>query len=169
MAREGLNRVQLIGNLGADPELNFTKGGEPVLKMRLATSENYKDRNGERQEKTEWHTCVLFGKRGESLSKILSKGETICVEGSIQYRQWEDKEGNKRTSTDIRVRNVVLLGGRSEGGQRQQRNEFGGGGGNNGVKQYDDFPADDFGDDEIPFVFCGDVAKRDPMRGAWVG
>lgn len=167
MAREGLNKATLIGNLGADPELNFTKGGEPVLKLRLATTESYKDRNGERQEKTEWHTCVLWGKRGESLAKILRKGETICVEGSIQYRDWE-KDGVKRTSTDIRVRNVVLLGGGDrDGGQRQQRSNFGGGGGNDPSK-YHDAP-DDFGDDEIPFAFCGDVTKRDPMRGAWVG
>lgn len=148
MAREGLNRVILVGNLGADPELNYTQGGQPQLKMRLATSESYVDKSGERQEKTEWHRVILWGKRAESLSKILSKGETICVEGSIQYRQWE-KDGVKRTSTDIRVRNVVLLGGRGDGGQRQQRNDFGGGGG----KDYSD-AVDDFGGDsdmEIPF------------------
>jgi single-strand DNA-binding protein len=127
---EGLNKVILIGNLGADPELKYTQGNQAVLRIRLATTESYMNKAGERQQRTEWHTVILWGRRAEALSKILSKGRSICVEGRIQYRQWDDREGNKRYSTEINATNVLLIGG-------------GGGGG--------DFPTDDFGDDDIPF------------------
>ena len=90
---EGLNRVTLIGNLGADPELKYTQNGQGVLRLRLATTESYMNRAGERQQRTDWHTCIVWGKRGEALNNILSKGRSICVEGRIQYRQWEDKDG----------------------------------------------------------------------------
>ncbi|MFT5358345.1 MAG: single-strand DNA-binding protein, partial [Polyangiales bacterium] len=143
MAREGLNKVILIGNLGLDPELNFTQGGQARLKLRLATSESYMSRTGERQEKTEWHTIIVWGKRAEALGKFLTKGRSLCVEGSIEYRQWDDKDGNKRNSTQIRARNIILLGGGQGGGDGgggggggdygggggQSRGDFGGGGG----------------------------------------
>ena len=132
---EGLNKAILIGNLGMDPELRYTQGGQAILRMRLATTESYSNRAGERQQRTAWHTVILWGKRAEALNKILSKGRSICVEGRIQYSQWEDKSGNKRTSTEINATNVVLLGGRGGGG---------GGGGDFGG-------ADDFADDDIPF------------------
>ena len=90
---EGLNRVTLIGNLGADPELKYTQNGQAVLRLRLATTESYVNRAGERQQRTDWHTAIVWGKRGEALNNILSKGRSICVEGRIQYRQWEDKDG----------------------------------------------------------------------------
>src|SRR5690554_1193287 len=122
---EGLNRVMLIGNLGADPELRYTQGNQPVLSMRLATTESFNNRAGERQERTEWHAVTLWGKRAEALSKFLAKGERIFVEGRIQYRQWEDRDGNKRWSTDIVASNVILLGGR--GGRRDSGGDFGGG------------------------------------------
>ena len=113
---EGLNKVILIGNLGADPELKYTQGGQAMLRLRLATSESFLNKAGERQQRTEWHTVVLWGKRAEALNKILSKGRTICVEGRIQYRDWEDKDGNKRNFTEINAQNVVLVGGRPGGG-----------------------------------------------------
>ena len=135
MAREGLNKVTLIGNLGADPELKHTQGGQAVLKMRLATTETFKQRDGQRGESTQWHSVVLWGNRAEALAKFLEKGRTICVEGSIEYRQWEDNDGNKRNATEIKARNVILLGG----GGGEKRGGF------------NEYPADDFGDDEIPF------------------
>ena len=114
MAREGLNKVLLIGNLGVDPELQYTRGGQPRLRLRLATTETWVNRGGERQEDTQWHTIIVWGKRAEALNNILSKGRSICVEGSIEYRQWEDKEGQRRNSTQIKARNIILLGGRGE-------------------------------------------------------
>ena len=111
MAREGLNKVILIGNLGADPELSFTQSGQARLRLRLATTERFVTRAGEKQERTEWHNVIFWGKRAEALNKFLSKGQTVYIEGSIQYRQWDDKEGNKRYATDIRAQNLLFLGG----------------------------------------------------------
>lgn len=142
---EGLNRVTLIGNLGADPELKYTQSGQGVLRLRLATSESFLNRANERQQRTEWHTVIVWGKRGEALNNILSKGRSICVEGRIQYRQWEDKDGNKRNSTEIVAQNIVLLGG-GRGRDSSGPGEFDGGGGGGSAP-----PTDDFGDDDIPF------------------
>lgn len=151
---EGLNRVILIGNLGQDPELRYTQSGQGVLSLRMATTESYFDNNTkERKERTEWHSITVWGKRGEALNKILSKGSRLCVEGRLQTRSWEDKSGNKRYTTEVNANNVVLLGGRGEGGGGGR----GGGGGGGG---FDPGPAtgDDFGhdsgppqDDDIPF------------------
>jgi single-strand DNA-binding protein len=112
---EGLNKAILIGNIGQDPDLRYTQGGQPVLNLRLATTETFVNRDKERQQRTEWHTVVVWGKRGEALNKILSKGRSICVEGRIQTRKWEDKEGNKRYGTEVVATNVILLGGRGTG------------------------------------------------------
>lgn len=148
---EGLNKVILIGNLGADPELRYTQGNQPVLSMRLATTESFLNRAGERQERTDWHSITLWGKRGEALSKFLTKGRTICVEGRVQYRSYEDRDGNKRTATDIVANNVIVMGGgggRRDGGGGDfggGGGDFGGGGGGGGG---------DFGggfDDDVPF------------------
>lgn len=155
---EGLNKVVLVGNLGLDPELRYTQGGAAVLRCRLATTETFFNRNKERQQRTEWHTVVIWGNRAEALSKILSKGKPLCVEGRIQYRQWEDKEGHKRNSTEIVATNIVLLGSGGGGG--------GGGGGGSRTSEppeqdFGDAPAEgggggggggeSFGDDDIPF------------------
>lgn len=151
---QGLNKVMLIGNLGADPELKYTQNGQAVMKLRLATNESFMNKAKERQERTEWHTIVVWGPRAEGLNKILSKGKSLYVEGRIQTRQWDDKDGNKRTSTEIVANEIVLLSGGSGGGgggrgePRSERasdpyasNEpFGG-----------DVPVDDFNDDDIPF------------------
>lgn len=191
----GLNKAILIGNLGVDPELKFTQGGQAVLKIRLATTEKYKNQAGEMQERTEWHTVVVWGKRGEALHKILAKGKQIYVEGRIQTRSYDDKNGGpKRYSTDINAQEIILLGtrGGGGGGGDDDGGDFGGGGGGgygggggggygggggrpSGGGGYggggggrpsggggggrpapapsggDDFPTDDFVDDDIPF------------------
>jgi single-strand DNA-binding protein len=108
---EGLNRVMLLGNLGQDPELRMTSGGQAVLKLRLATSETYLDRNKVRQERTEWHSVVVWGKRAEALSKILSKGSRIFVEGGLRTSSYDDKEGHKRYRTEVVANNIILSGG----------------------------------------------------------
>lgn len=140
---EGLNRVMLIGNLGQDPELRYTQGGQAVLNMRIATTESFVNRDRERQERTEWHTVVMWGKRGESLAKFLSKGSRIAVEGRLQTRSWEAKDGGKRYTTEVVATNVILLGGRS-----------GGSSDDGPPPPSDDYaPSQDdgFGDDDIPF------------------
>jgi len=117
---EGLNRVMLLGNLGADPELRHTQSGQAVLSIRLATTESYLDANKQRKERTEWHSVVVWGKRGEALSRILTKGSTILVEGSLRTSSYESK-GEKRFKTEVVASNIVLTGGgkasRGGGGQ----------------------------------------------------
>lgn len=145
---DGLNRVILVGNLGADPEIHYTHGNQAVLRIRLATTESYLSKTGERQTRTEWHTVVVWGKRAEALNKILAKGRTICVEGRIQYRQWEDQNGNKRYATDIVASEILLVGG----GQRSPESKSGG----NYDRASSNSDADDFGggggfDDDTPF------------------
>jgi single-strand DNA-binding protein len=155
---EGLNRVMLLGNLGADPELRMTSGGQAVLKLRLATSETYMDKNRQRQERTEWHNVVIWGKRAEALAKILTKGSRIFVEGGLRTSSYDDRDGNKRYRTEAVSMNILLQG--SGGGGR------GGGGASrevvpddgdmsegfrpqSGPPQGGDFPDTD--DDDIPF------------------
>lgn len=123
---EGLNKVFLIGNLGQDPELRYTKNGDPVLRLRLATTEIFINRAGERTERTEWHTVIVWGKRGAALNTILQKGRQIFVEGRLQSRQWEDNQGNKRTAVEIIATNIVLLG-KKEGGEPERLKEIEGG------------------------------------------
>ena len=148
---EGLNRVILIGNLGADPELKFTQNGQGVLRLRLATTESYVNRAGERQQRTDWHTVTVWGKRGEALNKILSKGSRIAIEGRLQTRSWEGKDGGKRYTTEVVANNVILLGGRGEGGGGGGGGARSGGGYDPGPAGSDDFGADAPGDDDIPF------------------
>jgi single-strand DNA-binding protein len=116
-----LNKVQLIGNLGRDAELRYTPGGAPVATLNMATTEVWNDKQGQRQEKTEWHRVILWGKVAESLHDYLVKGKQIYVEGRLQTRQWEDKDGVKRYTTEIRGDRVVLLGGGQQ--SRKQKDE----------------------------------------------
>lgn len=111
----GVNKAILVGNLGRDPELRQTPSGQSVCNFTLATSETWNDRNGERVERTEWHRIVAWGKTGELCAQYLSKGRTVYVEGRIQTREWEDKEGNKRYTTEINAQNVNFIGPRGSG------------------------------------------------------
>jgi single-strand DNA-binding protein len=110
-----VNKVILVGRLGRDPETRYTGGGQAVANFSLATDESYKDRNGERQKRTEWHKIVVWGKQAEIAQQYLKKGSLIFIEGRIQSREWQDKEGQKRTSFEIVANNFRMLGGRAEG------------------------------------------------------
>ena len=128
-----VNRVILVGNLGRDAELRYTPGGAAVANFSLATTETWTDKNsGQRQEHTEWHRVDVWGKQAETLQEYLLKGRQIYVEGSLRTRQWDDRDGNKRYSTDIRANRVVLLGrgdgsGRHAEGDGSGRRAEGGG------------------------------------------
>ena len=148
---EGLNKVILLGNLGADPELRSTNSGTAILNIRLATTETYLDRNKERQERTEWHSVTVWGARGESLGRILSKGDRILVEGSNRTTSYE-KDGDKRYKTEVVASNIVLCGGKAtqEAGERRDSGQRG------GSRRQELGPSDDRGlpppgDDDIPF------------------
>ncbi|APR99561.1 single-stranded DNA-binding protein [Pajaroellobacter abortibovis] len=106
---EGLNKVILMGNLGAEPELRVTAGGEAILKMRLATTEVYLDRTNTRQERTEWHSVTMWGKRGEALAKVLSKGSSVLIEGSLRTYSYE-KGNEKRYRTEVIANRLVFVG-----------------------------------------------------------
>jgi single-strand DNA-binding protein len=110
-----VNKVILVGRLGRDPETRYTGGGQAVANFSVATDESYKDKNGERQKRTEWHKIVVWGKQAEIAQQYLKKGSLIFIEGRIQSREWQDKEGQKRTSFEIVATNFRMLGGRSEG------------------------------------------------------
>lgn len=120
-----LNKVILIGNLGNDPEVRSTTGGNRVATFSLATSRSWNDASGQKQEKTEWHRCVVWNTKASTLAdvveKYVKKGDKLYVEGRIEYRQWQDKDGQTRYSTEINVRELIMLGGARGGG--------GGGGG----------------------------------------
>jgi single-strand DNA-binding protein len=176
MAR-GINKVILVGNLGNDPETKYTQGGMAVTKVSLATTSVRKDRDGNTQERTEWHRVTFFGKLGEIAGEYLRKGSQVYVEGSIRYDKYTDKEGIERYTTDIIADEMQMLGGRGDGGgggggggdrpMRSQRSEgggggygggqrggsggYGGGGGQRPAPANSPPPMDDFSDDDIPF------------------
>jgi single-strand DNA-binding protein len=112
----GVNKVILIGNLGRDPEIRYTPGGQAVANFSLATSESFTSREGKREERTEWHRIVVWGKTAENCAQYLAKGRTVYIEGRIQTREWEDKEGQKRQTTEIVAQTVQFLGSRDGGG-----------------------------------------------------
>ena len=169
MAR-GVNKVILIGNLGSDPELRYTGSGTAVCNFSLATTESYKDRDGNQVENTEWHRIVAWARLAEICGEYLKKGRQVYIEGQLQTRQWEDKDGNTRYTTEIKAREMQMLGSRDggEGGgnfggggggydQRPQRQSNNGGGGGNrqparqssgggGGDNYEFTP-----DDDLPF------------------
>jgi single-strand DNA-binding protein len=116
-----INKVMLIGRLGQDPELKYTPSGSAVCNFSLATSESWTDKSGQKQEKTEWHRVVVWGKLAELCNQYLAKCRHAFVEGSLQNRQWEDKQGQKRYTTEINARNIQFLGGNATAGQGQPR------------------------------------------------
>jgi single-strand DNA-binding protein len=130
MAR-GVNKVILIGHLGADPETRAMPSGSTVANLRLATTENWKDKQtGEQQERTEWHRVVLFGRLGEIAAEYLRKGSQVYIEGSLRTRKWTDKQGTERYSTEIVGNDMQMLGSRGgAGGGSGERGGYGGGGG----------------------------------------
>ncbi len=120
-----VNRVILVGNLGKDAEVRYTPSGAAVSTLSLATTEVWNDKSsGQRQERTEWHRVVLWGKQAETLNDYLKKGKQIYVEGRLQTRQWDDRDGNKRYTTEIRSDRIVLLGGRG-GGTGAEASDYG--------------------------------------------
>lgn len=171
MAR-GVNKVIIVGNLGADPETRYTTNGGAICNLRIATSEQWKDKQtGENQERTEWHRVVLFGKLGEIAGEYLKKGRQVYIEGSLRTNKYTDKEGIERYSTDIVANEMQMLGGVAGGGEGGgggggYRNEGGGstrggGGGSGGTTRSSGSNApnrqsppqndDPFNDDDIPF------------------
>jgi single-strand DNA-binding protein len=112
----GVNKVILVGNLGRDPEVRYTKDGTAVANLNLATTETWNDGQGQRQERTEWHKVVAWGKLAEIAKEYLGKGKQVYIEGRLQTRSWEDKEGVKRYTTEIRADQMVMLGGRGGDG-----------------------------------------------------
>lgn len=131
-----LNKVQLIGNLGRDAELKYLQSGAAVATINMATTEYWNDKAGQKQEKTEWHRVVIWGKTAEGLAEYLVKGKQIYVEGRLQTRQWDDKDGNKRYTTEIRGDRVILLGGGKAGSAHPASSEE---------------PTGQMPDDDIPF------------------
>jgi single-strand DNA-binding protein len=152
-----VNRVILLGNLGRDPETRYTTGGEAVTNLSVATSEQWKDKNGEKQEKTEWHRVVLFGRQAEVAGEYLKKGRSVYIEGRLQTRKYTDKDGVEKYSTEIVGDRMQMVGGAREGGGGGDAEFAGGGGGarregggtakpaSPGKKNTDDF------EDDIPF------------------
>ena len=137
MAGKSLNRVQLIGNLGKDPEIKYTPQGTPVAKITIATNERFKDKAGEWQDRTEWHNVVLWQRLAEIAGEYLKKGGKVYIEGRLQTRSWDDKQtGQKKYMTEIVASDLILLGGRGEGGggggeHSQSSRGAAGSGGNN--------------------------------------
>jgi single-strand DNA-binding protein len=151
-----VNKVILVGNLGRDAEMRFTSGGTPVATVSMATTERFTDREGQKKEDTQWHRIVIWGKTAESLHEYLTKGKQIYVEGKLQTREWQDKEGKTNKTTEVRADKVVLLGGGGGGGERMA----GGGGASRASRERyvepggdapDSGPVDAPNDDDIPF------------------
>jgi single-strand DNA-binding protein len=128
----GVNKVILIGNLGADPEVRFTPGGQAVANFRIATSDTWTDKNGQKQERTEWHRIVVWGKLAELCGEYLKKGRQCYVEGRLQTREWTDKENRKNYTTEVVANAVTFLGGRDGAGAGASAGGGGGGGGGRG-------------------------------------
>lgn len=157
MAR-GVNKVILVGNCGKDPETRYTPSGSAVSNVSIATTESWKDKNtGERQDKTEWHNVVFFGRLAEIAGEYLKKGSQVYIEGKLQTEKWTDKTGNDRYTTKIVANDLQMLGGRSEGfGGSNQNQSQGGQSYNQSNNQRDEAPAysgadDNAFDDDIPF------------------
>jgi single-strand DNA-binding protein len=143
----GINKVILIGNLGSDPEVRYTPSGVAVAQFNIATSEEWKDKDsGEKKERTEWHRIIAWRRLGEICGEYLSKGQQVYVEGRIQTNAWEDKEGNKRYTTEIIANTVQFLGRRESSENARPR-----GTSSTSSANFQGAPAQGPGDDDIPF------------------
>ena len=149
-----VNKVILVGNLGHDPEMCYMPSGDAIANLRVATTDTWKDKEGNKQEATEWHAVVFFGKQAEVCGQYLKKGSQIYVEGSLRTRKWQDKEGVDRYSTEIRGDRMQMLGGRGGGGSTERDSEPE----RDGARpDYSVHSSGGFPDDDIPFG---------PIRGA---
>jgi single-strand DNA-binding protein len=137
-----VNKAILVGRLGRDPETRYTSGGQAVCNFTLATDESYRDRAGERQKRTEWHRIVAWGKLAEICQQYLKKGSLVFVEGRIQTRQWDDREGNKRTTVEIVANAMKMLGPRAEAAAPAEVAE---------PAAAEEAPAPEISDEDIPF------------------
>ena len=138
-----VNKVILIGNLGRDPELRYTKNGQAVANFSLATTDSYGGRDGQREERTEWHRIVAWAKTAELCAQYLAKGRSVYIEGQLRTREWEDKDGNKRQTTEVHAQTVQFLGPRGQGG--------GAGGGQRAGDSVSGAPDAPPADEDIPF------------------
>jgi single-strand DNA-binding protein len=137
-----VNKVILLGNLGRDPEVRFTQGGTPVANFTMATTDRWSDPSGEKKEKTEWHRIVVWGKQAEVAGEYLRKGRPVFVEGSLQTREWTDREGNKRYTTEVRAQRIQLLGRPDDRGAQA---------GGPPAEDVGGEPSAGFAEDDIPF------------------
>jgi len=160
MAGKSVNKVILIGNLGKDPEVKYTPSGTPVAKLTVATNERYKDKDGQWQDRTEWHNVVLWQRLAEIAGEYLKKGGKVYVEGRLQTRSWEDKQTNqKKYMTEVVANDLVLLGGRGEGGGGESGGGYSRGAANGGnnfdqrTPEHEAAPAmsSPISDEDIPF------------------
>src|SRR5215813_13300944 len=149
---KSVNKVTLIGRLGKDPELKYTASGTPFCRFSMATDDSWNDKNsGERQERTEWHNSVAWDRLAEICNQYLTKGQLVYIEGALQTREWDDQDGNKRRITEIRARDMVMLGsggaaGENAGARRATASAEGMSGGNGGAPATTTIT-----DDDIPF------------------
>ncbi|MBN2803410.1 MAG: single-stranded DNA-binding protein [Deltaproteobacteria bacterium] len=154
---DGVNKVILVGNLGKDPELGYTQGGTARCRFPLATGETFNSKTGEKQERTEWHNIVVWGKQGETVGKYLSKGRQVYLEGSLRTRSWDDeKTGQKKYMTEVNAQKIIFLGGKGDGGQSGGGGHGGSAPASNGFdskdQHRDEMMGGSFGDDDdIPF------------------
>jgi single-strand DNA-binding protein len=142
-----VNKAILVGHLGSDPEVKFLPSGQAVANFSIATNESWQDKNGQKQERTEWHRLSVFGKLAENCGKYLTKGRQVYVEGKIQTRKWQDKEGKDRYTTEIIANQIQFLGGKSEGNNHQTG--AGQSQGSTGAPQQGSEPS--FTEEDIPF------------------
>ena len=151
MARS-VNKVILIGRLGKDPELKYTASGTPFCRFSMATDDVWNDKNsGERQEKTEWHNIVAWDRLAEICNQYLTKGQLVYIEGALQTREWDDQDGNKRRITEIRARDMVMLGSKGEGAQGGQRRAAAADSVGGGSNSSNSSGSSTITDDDIPF------------------
>lgn len=134
-----LNKVMLIGRLGRDPEVRYAQNGSPICNLRIATDESYTDRDGNKVERTEWHSIVTYQKLADSCSRFLIKGSLVYVEGALTTRKWQDKEGQDRYTTEVKAHRVLFLSQKNDSKKDEE------------VQEYASFPSESSGMDDAPF------------------